>query len=97
MRRVLLVALLTLSFAAVGGSSASAINDPVAPGDNCSASTSAIGHPGGQPATDMVETQGGDNPVDGVASRNNPGNAQTENDTSANADDVPATSLCVNG
>jgi hypothetical protein len=79
-------------------SPAAAINDPVAPGDNCSASDAAIGHPDGIPATQRAEMNGADNPVDGVASRSNPGNAVTDNDTSADASaHEQASGRCPNG
>jgi hypothetical protein len=98
MRRSVISVALTLLVALGMSPPASAINDPVAPGDNCSASSAAIGHPGGVPATERAEMNGADNPVDGVASRSNPGNAVTENDTSADASmHEQASERCPNG
>jgi len=51
-------------------------NDPFSPGDDCSGNPQTIGQParfGGINATEIVESLGGDNPVDGAASAANPG------------------------
>jgi hypothetical protein len=89
MRKAIVSLAVALMVPVAGAAPAWGINDPVAPGDECSASTSAIGHPGGSPATNNVEDRTDqDNPVDGVASSSNPGNPQTDNDTSANASGV---------
>jgi|SRR5688572_14561775 hypothetical protein len=98
MRRSIISAVAALVLALGAASPAAAINDPVAPGDNCSASDAAIGHPDGIPATQRAEMNGADNPVDGVASRSNPGNAVTDNDTSADASaNEQASGRCTNG
>jgi hypothetical protein len=98
MRRSVVSAAAALLLALGAASPAAAINDPFAPGDNCSASGAAIGHPGGIPATERAEMIGADNPVDGVASRSNPGNAVTDNDTSADASaHEQASGRCTNG
>jgi hypothetical protein len=55
---------------------AMANNDPFSPGDDCSGNPQTIGQParfGGINATEIVESLGGDNPVDGAASAANPG------------------------
>jgi hypothetical protein len=86
MRKAIVALLSASALLLLAAGPAAAINDRFAPGDECSESSAAIGHPGGEPATDNAEDHGADNPVDGIASQNNPGNAQTENDTSADAE-----------
>jgi len=66
MKRIAVLSGVIFAFTA---SPAFAVNDPFAPGDNCSASTQAIGHPAFENQTEHGNTQGANPPF----SSNNPG------------------------
>jgi hypothetical protein len=77
MKRALLLALLMLS---VFAGSAGAVNDPVVPGNECSASDTAVGHPA------SANNQTPESAANPPFSRNNPGaddNAREEDGAAA--------------
>ena len=105
MRRTSLGMLLVVAVATFTAAPAAANNDPVAPANECASDQgNAIGHPndpfGANNGADVLEARTGgemQNPVDAPASRNNPGNAVTDNDTSANGQESSqATGHCAN-